>query len=126
VYPALEGTFIQTMVNLFRYYLDGNTQEVCTFAEELPRAGGVPILLLNGTADTTTPAHMSRELAKALPEAELVEFEGVTHMGPMLMKKQATPVFELYVRFVRNLKLAVRDGIHRRRKVARGLAWDEE
>jgi pimeloyl-ACP methyl ester carboxylesterase len=61
---------------------------------------GVPILLLNGTADTTTPVYMSRELAQLLPEAELVEFEGVTHMGPMLPKKEATPVFGRYVEFV--------------------------
>ncbi len=107
VYPALEGTFIQTMVDLFRYYVHGDGQELSTFAEELPCVHGVPILLLNGTADTTTPVHMSRELAQLLPEAELVEFEGATHMGPMLLKKQATPVFGRYVRFILDLKPAV-------------------
>ncbi len=61
----------------------------------------VPILLLNGTADTTTPVHMSRELAQLLPQAELVEFEGVTHMGPMSLRKQAEPVFERYCTFMK-------------------------
>lgn len=103
VYPALEGTFIQTMVDLFRYYVQPNGREAATFAEKLSRIRGVPILLLNGTADTTTPVHMSRELAQLLPEAELVEFEGATHMGPMLLEKQATPVFERYVRFLLEL-----------------------
>lgn len=100
VYPALEGTFIQTMVDLFRYYITDIVQEIPTFSESLPQVGGVPLLLLNGTADTTTPVTMSRELAALLPEAELVEFEGVTHMGPMLLKKEAQPVFEQYVTFV--------------------------
>jgi hypothetical protein len=34
------------------------------------------------------------------PHHELVEFEGVTHMGPMLLKKEAQPVFERYVAFM--------------------------
>ncbi len=100
VYPALEGTFIQTMVDLFRYYVGDIAQEVPVFAEGLPHVRGVPILLLNGTADTTVPVQMSRELARLLPEAELVEFEGVTHMGPMLLQKEARPVFERYVAFM--------------------------
>jgi pimeloyl-ACP methyl ester carboxylesterase len=97
VYPALEGTFIQTMVDLFRYYVGDIAQEVPAFAEGLPKVRGVPILLLNGTADTTVPVQMSREL---VPEAELVEFEGVTHMGPMMLKREARLVFERYVAFV--------------------------
>jgi hypothetical protein len=43
---------------------------------------------------------MTRELAQILPEAELVEFEGVTHIGPMLLKKEAGPVFGRYVAFM--------------------------
>jgi pimeloyl-ACP methyl ester carboxylesterase len=101
VYPALEGTYIQTMVDLFRYYVGDIAQEVPAFAEGLPQVHGLPILLLNGTADTTTPVHMVRELARLLPEAELVEFEGVTHMGPMLLKKEGEPVFGRYVAFMK-------------------------
>jgi pimeloyl-ACP methyl ester carboxylesterase len=101
VYPALEGTFIQTMVDLFRYYVGDIAHEVPAFAEGLHQIEGIPILLLNGTADTTTPVEMSRELAQVLPQAALVEFEGVTHMGPMLLQKEAQPVFERYVAFVK-------------------------
>jgi pimeloyl-ACP methyl ester carboxylesterase len=101
VYAALEGTYIQTMVDLFRYYVGDIAQEVPVFAEGLPQIRGVPILLLNGTADTTTPVYMARELAQLLPEAELVEFEGVSHMGPMLLKKEGEPVFERYVTFLK-------------------------
>ncbi len=100
VYPALEGTYIQTMVDLFRCYVGDITDEIEAFAAGLPQIEGVPILLLNGTADTTTPVQMSRELAQLLPQAELVEFEGVTHMGSMLLKKEAQPVFERYAEFL--------------------------
>jgi pimeloyl-ACP methyl ester carboxylesterase len=102
VYPALEGTYIQTMVDLFRYYTGEIMQEVPAFAAGLPQVRGVPILLLNGTADTTTPVGMARELAQVLPQAEFVEFEGVTHMGPMLLEREAGPVFERYVSFLKH------------------------
>jgi len=102
IYPALEGTFIQTMVDLFRFYVGERNEEIPAFAEGLPQMQGVPILLLNGTADTTTPVHMSRELAQLLPQAELVEFEGVTHMGPMILRKEARPVFERYSSFMKS------------------------
>jgi len=69
-------------------------QEAPAFAEGLPQVRGVPILLLNGTAD---------ELAELLPEAELVEFERVTHMGPMMLKREAQPVFERYVAFMESV-----------------------
>lgn len=101
VYPVLEGTHIQAIVDLFSYYVQDIARQVPVFAEGLPRVGGLPILLLNGTADTTTPVEMSRELAQVLSKAELVEFEGVTHMGPMLLKKEAAPVFGRYVDFLK-------------------------
>jgi pimeloyl-ACP methyl ester carboxylesterase len=101
LYPMLEGTHVQTLVDLFRYYADGLAQEAPAFAGGLRGVSGIPILLLNGTADATTPVQMSRELADLLPEAELVEFEGFTHVGPMMFKKEAQPVFERYVEFVK-------------------------
>ncbi len=106
IYPALEGTYVQTMVDLFAYYVSGISEEAPAFALGLPQVHGIPILLLNGTADTTTPPYMSRELAQLLPEAELVEFEGVTHMGPMMLKKEAEPVFARYVAFVQREGMA--------------------
>jgi pimeloyl-ACP methyl ester carboxylesterase len=103
VYPAMEGTFVQTMVDVFSYFVDGVSEDAPTFLEELPNVSGIPILLLNGTADTTTPVKMSRELVEILPEVDLVEFEGVTHMGPMLLKKEGRKVFERYVAFIKGL-----------------------
>ena len=101
IYRALEGTFIQTMVDLFRFYVGDIAEEIAVYAAGLERMHDVPMLLLNGTADTTTPIHMSRELAQLLPQAELVEFEGVSHMGPMILRKQAEPVFERYCEFLK-------------------------
>ncbi len=101
VYPALRGTFIQTMADLFRYYAGGiGAEEATALAEGLPKVRGVPILLLNGTDDTVTPLPMARELAALLPEAELVEFEGVTHLSPMTTRKDARRVFGRYVEFM--------------------------
>lgn len=101
IYPALEGTFVQTMVDLFGYYVDGISDEAPTFGQGLPQVRGIPILLLNGTADTTTPVIMSRELAQLLPETRLVELEGVSHMGPMMLRKEAEAVFGQYIAFAR-------------------------
>jgi pimeloyl-ACP methyl ester carboxylesterase len=103
VYPLLEGTFNQTLVDLFHYYTDlesGITQEIPFFAEGLPNVRGIPILLLNGTEDIITPVQLSRELAQTVPEATLVELEGVTHTGPMMLTAEAKPVFERYVAFM--------------------------
>lgn len=101
VYPAMKGTFIQTMADLFRYYAGGiGPDEVAAFAEGLPKVRGVPILLLNGTADTITPIAMSRELVGLLPGAELVEYEGITHLGPMTLRKDAQKVFGRYLQFL--------------------------
>lgn len=99
---------MSTVVDLFRYYVGDIAQEVPVFAEGSPQVRGIPILLLNGTADTTTPVRMSRELARLLPGSELVEFEGMTHMGPMMLKKEAQPVFERYVTFMKRESM-VRD-----------------
>jgi pimeloyl-ACP methyl ester carboxylesterase len=103
IYPALAGTFVKSIVDLFRYYTSGITKEIHAFSEGLPKVRGIPILLLNGTADTITPINMSRELVQLLPDAELVEFEGITHIGPMMLKKEGEPVFKRYVSFVEHV-----------------------
>jgi len=100
VFAAMEGTFVQTMVDIFRYFLEGISGDIPAFSEGLKQVKGIPILLLNGTSDTTTPVQMSRELSELLPGSELVEFDGVTHMGPMLLKKEGRPIFERYAVFL--------------------------
>ncbi len=58
----------------------------------------MPTVGLSGRG--TVAYQMSRELVELLPEAKLVEFEGITHMGPMMLRKKAKPVFERYVAFM--------------------------
>ena len=87
-------TYQACKVDLFRYYAADIAQEAPSFAEGLPQVLGVSLLLPNGADDTTTPVRISRELADLLVEAELVEVEGVTHMGPMLPNKEAEPNHE--------------------------------
>ena len=103
IYPALEGTFVKSIVDLFRYYTSDINNEIHAFSEGLTKVRDIPILLLNGNADTITPINMSRELVQLLPDAELVEFEGITHIGPMMLKKEGEPVFKRYVSFVQHV-----------------------
>jgi 3-oxoadipate enol-lactonase len=55
--------------------------------EEVPTVDpsqiGIPTLILHGTADVIVPIEQSRQLAKLLPDAQLVEFEGSGHVPTM-------------------------------------------
>jgi len=42
-----------------------------------------PMRIFHGTDDTMVPAHHSAELAKRVPNAELVEWPGLGHLGPI-------------------------------------------
>jgi pimeloyl-ACP methyl ester carboxylesterase len=48
-----------------------------------PRQLGLPVLILHGTADAIVPIGLSRTLAETLPDAQLVEFDGVGHVPTM-------------------------------------------
>ena len=91
--PLLEGTFVQTMVDLFRYYVSDIAQEVDAFAAGLPQITGLPILLMNGTADTTTPISICEDMVSRLKqkgvEARLVALKDMEHgFGYKLRNRQ--------------------------------------
>jgi len=44
---------VQTMVDVFRYFVEGGIKDAPAFESGWPTVSGVPMLLLNGTADTT-------------------------------------------------------------------------
>lgn len=48
-----------------------------------PRQLALPVLILHGTADVIVPVELSRALAELLPDAQLVEFDGVGHVPTM-------------------------------------------
>jgi 3-oxoadipate enol-lactonase len=43
----------------------------------------IPTVILHGTADAIVPIDVSRRLVEALPDAELVEFDGIGHVPTM-------------------------------------------
>ncbi len=50
----------------------------------------VPMLVVAGSRDILTPEFLSREMADAIPDAELVVFEGCGHMAPFERHEELT------------------------------------
>lgn len=48
-----------------------------------PRQIDIPALILHGTADAIVPIDVSRRLAELLPDAELLELDGIGHVPTM-------------------------------------------
>ncbi len=61
------------------------TLEDASHRRSLPFLGhlDVPSLVVTGAEDSFTPVRQSRELAEALPDAELDVIEGASHVGPL-------------------------------------------
>jgi pimeloyl-ACP methyl ester carboxylesterase len=103
VAPMLIGTPLCSMVELFSLYANDPDPHIEYYRSRLLSAPAVPVLLLCGLDDTTTPPEMCRALHRALPAATLVELPGVDHMGPMLMPHQAWRIVAAYATWVRRL-----------------------
>ena len=103
VAPMLIGTPLRSMVELFSLYANDPDPYIEYYRGRLTSPPAVPVLLLCGLNDTTTPPEMSRALQRALPAAALVELPGVDHMGPMLMPHQAWRIAAAYATWVRPL-----------------------
>lgn len=102
VYPMLENTPIKTLYLLFNYYVNEIVSEIDFYRSCINQLCKLelPILLMNGTADTVTPPKMAQNLVKEIPRARLKLFEGFEHVSPSLKKKQAKKIMEEYVRFL--------------------------
>ena len=92
IYPALEGTLIQTMVDLFRFYASDHSEEIPCLCRGTAPGERCAILLLNGTADTTTPVYMSRELVQVLSQAELVNSRASPTWAPCSSRGSQTGI----------------------------------
>jgi pimeloyl-ACP methyl ester carboxylesterase len=102
-FPLLAGTPIRTLELLFRYYSQEIEKEIDFYRSCIDSIGNKPVLLLNGTADNTTPIHLARDLVPRLQNAKLVEFEGFEHISPNIKKKQAKTIMMEYSQFLSDL-----------------------
>lgn len=99
-FSLLEGTPIQTLELLFRYYALDVEKEVDFYTSCINSIGDKPVLLLNGTEDRITPIELARDLEPRLKNARLIEFEGFEHISPNIKKKQANAIMLEYSRFL--------------------------
>jgi non-heme chloroperoxidase len=78
---VLTDSWRQTMMAGLRPTLAAaNAFATTDFRPDLRSFAGVPTLIVHGTADATVPIDATgRESAKAIPQAELIEYEGSAH-----------------------------------------------
>lgn len=99
-FPLLEGTPVQTLDLLFRYYAGDIAQEADFYASCINAIGDKPVLLLSGTDDQVTPIEQARDLKPRLKNAKLVEFDGFEHISPNIKKKQGKAIMQEYSQFL--------------------------
>ena len=63
-------------------------------AEIDARQLGLPVLILHGTADAIVPIDVSRALVEILPDAQLIEFDGVGHVPTMTRPDQVVAAIQ--------------------------------
>lgn len=99
-FSLLEGTPIQTLELLFRYYAQDIEKETEFYSSCINSIGDKPVLLLNGTEDRITPIELARDLEPRLKNGKLVEFEGFEHISPNIKKKQGKAIMFEYSKFL--------------------------
>jgi pimeloyl-ACP methyl ester carboxylesterase len=71
------------------------------FTESTPLAAfrslDVPVLYMVGKRSTASARGVARLLTKALPRVELVEFEGLGHMGPITHPERVNEVIARFL-----------------------------
>jgi pimeloyl-ACP methyl ester carboxylesterase len=103
IFPLVDGTPIKTMELLFSYYVKEIEKEIDFYASCLQGIGDIPVLLLSGTEDKTTPIDRARDLTSKLNNVKFVEFEGFEHITPNLKKDQGKSLMKEYVEFLSSL-----------------------
>lgn len=104
ILPLLDGTPIRTLELLFRYYAQDIQEEIPFYASCIKSIENLPILLLNGTYDKTTPIELARDLNSRFKSAKLIEFEGFDHTSPNIKKKQAKAIMSEYSNFLSDIE----------------------
>ena len=103
-YSLVEGTPIKTMELLFSYFANEIDKEVDFYASCIKSLGDIPILLLSGTEDTTTPIERAIDLKSRLQNVKFVKFEGFEHITPNIKKKQGKALMQEYTDFLSHLE----------------------
>ena len=81
----------------------GKTFMQLEWAKHVKEYTNKPVLLLNGTSDSTTPVEQSRELEPRLKNGKLIEFEEFEHITPNIQKKQGKAIMLEYSKFLSEL-----------------------
>ena len=103
IFPLVDGTPIKTMEMLFSYYVKEIEKEIDFYASCLEGIGDIPVLLLSGTEDKTTPIARARDLKSKLKNIKFIEFEGFEHITPNLNKDQGKALMQEYTKFLSSL-----------------------
>ncbi|MFW9777820.1 MAG: alpha/beta fold hydrolase [Candidatus Heimdallarchaeota archaeon] len=99
-YRLLEGTPLETLELLLRYWAGDVLSEVDFYTSCLESIEDTPFLLLNGTKDIVTPPINARDLKTRLERVELIEYEGFEHISPNINKGQGRTVMAEYAGFL--------------------------
>lgn len=59
---------------------------------------GVPVLVIHGTADVMTPFYLAEEMARRIPDAELVAIPGGAHTLPAEDPERITAIVQTFLR----------------------------
>ncbi|MFW9855156.1 MAG: alpha/beta fold hydrolase [Candidatus Thorarchaeota archaeon] len=99
-YKLLEGTPLETLELLFRYWAEDVLSEVGFYTSCLESIEETPFLLLNGNKDIVTPLVNARDLEARLKRVKLVEYGGFEHISPNIKKSQGRTVMADYAGFL--------------------------
>lgn len=103
-FSLFEGTPIKTMELLFNYYINEVEKEIEFYASCIDSIGNIPVLLLSGTEDKTTPIEGAIDLKSRLQNVKFVKFEGFDHITPNIKKKQGKVIMQEYTKFLSKIR----------------------
>ncbi len=99
-FSLFEGTPLKTMELLFSFYAYEIEKEAEFYATCIESIGNIPVLLLSGTEDKTTPIERAIDLKSRLNNVKFIKFEGFEHISPNIKKKQGKAVMQEYTEFL--------------------------
>ena len=96
VAKMLIGSRFSAILSLFKYYVNGLEKEVPFFQQNARHIKSSNIYFFSGEKDQVATPAMMQEMASIIPHASIKSYPDVTHMGPMLLKKEGAQIFTDY------------------------------